>query len=209
MKPYLAIVFFIIGTILMVGLWQHELLLLVLMAASSALLLGLDKWRRAKQFLLAVLIGGACENIAVAMGAWHYANANYLFAPLWLPVGWGMAVVLLDEAFGARLPLKAPKASVALAFIGTIGAGLMFPSELALLAAFIAATAGLFLLGYYRSEDAMPGLMAAVFGTAMETACIIAGSWHYSAAMFGTPLWLPLCWFNAFLIMRRAMHAAD
>jgi hypothetical protein len=31
----------------------------------------------------------------------------------------------------------------------------------------------------------------------------MAGNWHYSAAMFGTPLWLPLCWFNAFLIMRR------
>ena len=51
--------------------------------------------------------------------------------------------------------------------------------------------------------------VAAVLGTAMETACILAGSWHYSVAMLGTPLWLPLCWFNAFLIMRKAMRIAD
>jgi uncharacterized membrane protein YoaT (DUF817 family) len=209
MKQYLAIAFFIIGTIFMVCLWQNELLLLVLMAAASALLLWMDRWRRAKQFLVAVIIGGVCENLAVAMDAWHYANASYMFAPLWLPIGWGMAVVLLDEAFGARAPAKASKASVALALMGTIGAGLMFHSELALLIAFAAATAGLFLLGYYRKEDVFPGVMAAVFGTGMETACIIAGSWHYSVAMFGTPLWLPLCWFNAFLIMRKAMRVLD
>jgi hypothetical protein len=50
------------------------------------------------------------------------------------------------------------------------------------------------------------GLCAAVLGTGMETVCILAGNWQYSAAMFGTPLWLPLCWFNAFLIMRRIVR---
>jgi uncharacterized membrane protein YoaT (DUF817 family) len=209
MKPYPAIAFFIAGTILMVTLWQHELLLLALMAAASALLLWMDDWKRAKHFIIATLIGGACENLAVAMGAWHYVNAGYLFAPLWLPVGWGMAVVLLDEAFGRRAPVKPSKTSAALAFIGTIGAGITFQSEFGLLAAFAVATAGLFLLGYHRKQDIVPGVMAAVFGTAMETACIFAGNWHYSMAMLGTPLWLPLCWFNAFLIMRRAMRIAD
>ncbi len=209
MKPHLAIAFFIAGTLLMVTFWQNELLLLALMAAASALLLWMDRWQRAKHFLIAVLIGGACENIAVAMGAWHYTNANVLFAPLWLPVGWGMAVVLLDEAFGRRAPAKPSKVSMALAFIGTVGAGMSFQNEFSLLFTFVIVTVGLFLFGYHRKDDIVPGVMAAVFGTAMETACIMAGNWHYSAAMFGTPLWLPLCWFNAFLIMRRAMRIMD
>ena len=209
MRQAPAIGFFVAGTILMVTLWQHELLLLALMSAASGLLLWMDGWKRTKHFLIATFIGGACENLAVAMGGWHYANAGFLFAPLWLPVGWGMAVVLLDEAFGTRAPAKASKPSVALAFIGTIGAGVTFQSELSLFFAFALATIGLFLAGYHRKQDVFPGVMAALLGTGMETACIIAGNWHYSAAMFGTPLWLPLCWFNAFLIMRRAMRVAD
>jgi hypothetical protein len=90
-----------------------------------------------------------------------------------------------------------------------MGAGLSFHNEFFLLFAFAAATAGLFVIGYHRKQDIFPGVMAAVLGTAMETACIMAGAWQYSAAMFGTPLWLPLCWFNAFLIMRRAMRVLD
>jgi uncharacterized membrane protein YoaT (DUF817 family) len=209
MKPYLAVGFFIVGTLLMAALWQQELLLLALMAAASALVLWLDRWQRAKQFLVAVLIGGACENIAVMMGAWGYANSGWLVAPLWLPLGWGMAVVLLDEAFAAGVPARASPKSALVALAGTVGVGMVYRAELATALAFAAATALLFAIGYHRKEGIMPGVMAALFGTAMETACILAGAWHYSAAVLGTPLWLPLCWFNAFLIMRRAMRIAD
>jgi uncharacterized membrane protein YoaT (DUF817 family) len=209
MKPPLAIAFFIAGTVLMATLWQQELLLLALMSAAAALLLYIDRWKSAKHFILATLIGGACENIAVMMGAWHYANAGYLFAPLWLPIGWGMAVVLLEDAFATQAEAKPSQKSAVVALLGTVGAGMSFHNEFFLLFAFAAATAGLFVIGYHRKQDIFPGIMAAVFGTAMETACIMAGAWQYSAAMFGTPLWLPLCWFNAFLIMRRAMRVLD
>lgn len=209
MKPHLAAAFFVAGTAAMVMLWREELLLFGIMVAASALLLAMDGWKRAKHFLIATLVGGACENLAVFMGAWHYADAGWLFAPLWLPVGWGMAAVLIDEAFARSAPARPSGWSVLLAFAGTAGAGMAFRSEISLLFLFAVATAGLFLAGYHRKQDVIPGVMAAVFGTAMETACIMAGAWHYSVAMFGTPLWLPLCWFNAFLIMRRAMHAAD
>jgi hypothetical protein len=170
MKPPLAIAFFIAGTILMATLWQHELLLLALMSAAAALLLYIDRWKSAKHFILATLIGGACENIAVMMGAWHYANADYLFAPLWLPIGWGMAVVLLEEAFAAQAEVKPSEKSAVAAFLGTMGAGLSFHNEFFLLFAFAAATAGLFVIGYHRKQDIFPGVMAAVLGTAMETA---------------------------------------
>jgi len=204
MKPALALAFFFAGTALMMLFYGQELLLLGLMSASVLACLAIDNWKNTKMFLLAMLVGGTCENIAVMLGAWHYSNAGYLFAPLWLPVGWGMSVVLLEEAFSkdAHLP-KFSKRALAMAFGGTAVTATYFSSELGVVAGFAAVTAILFYTGYYQRSEIRMGLFAALFGTAMETACIMAGNWHYSAAMFGTPLWLPLCWFNAFLIMRR------
>ncbi|MFH0737300.1 MAG: hypothetical protein V1827_01470 [Candidatus Micrarchaeota archaeon] len=204
MKPLHSIFFFIAGTLLMMRFYGNELLLLALMALSAVACLAIDKWKNAKMFLIAMLVGGLCENLAVMMGAWGYSNAGYLFAPLWLPVGWGMAVVLLEEAFAPEHGrLRFSKRALIMAFGGTYLVGMAFPNEIAILTAFVAVTFALIATGYYRRDEMKAGVLAALFGTAMETACIMAGSWHYTYAMFGTPLWLPLCWFNAFLIMRR------
>jgi uncharacterized membrane protein YoaT (DUF817 family) len=206
MRPLHAILFFIAGTLLMVWFYGDELLLLVLMALSALACLAIDKWKNASRFVVAMVVGGLCENLAVMMGAWSYANAGFLFAPLWLPVGWGMAVVLLEEAFAKdHVEPRFSKRAIVMSFGGTYLTGMAFSSEMIVLAAFAFVTIALFAAGYYRKEELKAGLVAALFGTAMETACILAGNWHYSAAMFGTPLWLPLCWFNAFLIMRRVV----
>ena len=203
MRPVTAVVFFFIGTIAMLTLFQDELLLLGIMGIASVSILAIDQWKKTKHFLVAMFVGGACENIAVFLGAWNYSNANFLFAPLWLPVGWGMAVVLLEEAFSKDMKVEFSRLAIPLAFGGTILTGINFSYEFGVLICFAIVTAGLFLSGYYKSSEIRMGLIAAVFGTVMETGCIIVGNWEYSAAMLGTPLWLPLCWFNAFLIMRR------
>jgi len=204
MRPALAITFFLSGTALMMQFYGQELLLLGLMSAAVIACLAIDRWKNTKMFLIAMLVGGACENIAVMLGAWSYTNAGYLFAPLWLPVGWGMSVVLLEEAFSqdAHVP-KFSKRALAMAFGGTFITAAYFTLEMGVLFGFVLVTLILFAAKYYHTSEIRMALFAAVFGTAMETACIMAGNWHYSAAMFGTPLWLPLCWFNAFLIMRR------
>jgi uncharacterized membrane protein YoaT (DUF817 family) len=206
MKPWLAILFFITGTIFMIALYQYELLLLVLMSGAAIFALAIDGWKNTKKLILGTLVGGACENLAVFLGAWNYTNANYIFSPIWLPIGWGMSVVLLEEAFGKEVPVKFSKESIALAFIGTLGTGVSFANELYVLGLFFLATVFFLSSGYFKKEEIKMGIMAAIFGTTMETVCIMAGNWHYSAAMFGTPLWLPLCWFNAFLIMRRIIR---
>ena len=208
MRQSLALAFFAAGTALMMALYHDELLLFALMSISAAACLAIDGWKNARVFLIAMLVGGACENIAVMLGAWSYSNAGYLFAPLWLPVGWGMSVVLLEEAFvgGAHEPAFSKK-SVIMAFGGTVATGFAFSSEIGVLLCFAAVTVALYAIGFYHRSELKAGLAAAVLGTAMETICIIAGNWHYSAAIFGTPLWLPLCWFNAFLIMRRVARA--
>ncbi len=204
MRPVYALLIFAIGTVGMMFLYGNELLLTAVMGIAAIIALWLDKWKDAKSFLIAVIVGGACENIAVMMGAWGYANASYLYTPLWLPIGWGVSVILLNDMVCGKIPrprfsLKA----LALAFIGTIMTGLVFRNEIALFLLFALATGVLYLLGKYRKEELAPAIIAALLGTGMESACILTGSWHYSAAVFGTPIWLPLCWFNAFLIMRR------
>lgn len=204
MNRELAIGFFIAGTLLMVLFFRSELLLFFILSACSLACLAIDKWKNVKTFLIAMLIGGACENIAVGLGAWSYSFSSYLYAPLYLPVGWGMSVVLLEEAFAAKAHQpKFSKSALFMAFGGTIATGISFASEIGVFFCFIAITFALFAAGYYQRSEIRAGLLAAVFGTAMETANIMAGNWHYSAAMLGTPIWLPLCWFNAFLIMRR------
>jgi uncharacterized membrane protein YoaT (DUF817 family) len=209
MKGSIALLFFLVGTIAMVLLYSHELLLLAAMGAASLVILYMDKWKRTKHFLVAMLVGGACENMAVFLGAWDYANAGYLWAPLWLPVGWGMAVVLLEETFSKDAPVTFSKVAMPLAFGGTILTGINFFDELYILGCFAVVTVVFFVFGYFKRSELKMGLAAAVLGTAMETANIIAGNWQYSAAMLGTPLWLPLCWFNAFLIMRRVMRIGE
>jgi uncharacterized membrane protein YoaT (DUF817 family) len=209
MKSSLAIMFFIIGTLVMMILYADELLLFGIMGIASAGLLAVDKWKNLRAFLIAMFVGGICENLAVFLGAWSYSNANYLFAPLWLPLGWGMAVVLLEEAFSKDIRVGFSKRAVVMAFGGTAATGMLFENEFAVMAAFALITIGLFFFRYYKNSEIFMGLMAAVFGTAMESSCIIAGNWQYSAAMLGTPLWLPLCWFNAFLIMRRIIRFGE
>lgn len=193
----------------MMFLFRSELLLFFLMSASAIGCLAIDKWKNTKKFLLAMIVGGICENLAVMLGAWNYSNARFLFAPIWLPIGWGMCVVLLDEAFAKdTYNPKFSKRALALAFGGTLLTGIAFRSELGVLFAFIVVTGVLLATGFYRRSEVKAGIAAAALGSTMEAACIISGNWHYSAAWLSAlgvaaPIWLPLCWFNAFLIMRR------
>ncbi len=212
MKREQAVAFFIAGTLMMMFLYKEELLLFALMSACSAACLAMDGWRNTRKLVLGMLVGGACENIAVMLGAWSYSNAGFLYAPLWLPVGWGMAVVLLEEAFATDSEQPAfSKKSIAMAFGGTILTGLSFSSEMGVLAGFVGVSVILVASGFYHRSELKAGVMAAIFGTAMESACIVAGNWRYSSAVLAAiglaaPIWLPLCWFNAFLIMRRIIR---
>lgn len=211
-RPLYAIGFFVAGTALMMFLFRNELLLFLLMGISAIGCLAIDDWKNTKKFLLAMIIGGICENMAVMLGAWSYSNAGFLSAPVWLPVGWGMCVVLLEEAFtkDAHNP-RFSKRALAMAFGGTLLTGFAFQSEFLVLFSFLAVTAILIATGFYHRSEVKAGIAAAILGTVMETACIISGNWHYSTALlsaFGVAVtvWLPLCWFNAFLIMRRIIN---
>ena len=209
MKQSIAVLGFIIGTVMMILFYSYEIPLFIIMSSMTVGALAFDRWKNVKRFFVAMLIGGMCENLAVFLGAWSYTNADYIFTPLWLPVGWGMSVILLEEAFAKKVNVEFCKKSILFAFGGTYFTATLFAEELKVLLLFAGVTIAFFLAGYYKREEIKIGLMAALFGTVMESSCIIAGNWHYSAAMLGTPLWLPFCWFNAFLIMRRIIRIGE
>ncbi|MBU0590844.1 hypothetical protein KKF81_00465 [Candidatus Micrarchaeota archaeon] len=209
MKTSTALIIFALGTIAMMAFYSYEIPLFIVLGIGSIAALAIDKWKNLKRFLIALVVGGICENTAVALGAWNYTNAAFIFTPLWLPVGWGMSTILLEEAFSKDVPAKFSKRAIALAFGGTLLVGINASHEFFILGCFAFVTIALFALKYYKMTEIRIGIMAAIFGTVMESVCIISGNWQYSAAMFWTPLWLPLCWFNAFLIMRRVIRIGE
>lgn len=205
MKPAVGIGCFAAGTLLMIAFYWNELLLTGLMLCAAMICLAIDDWKNLKLFVVATLVGGLCENITVMMGAWGYANTNYIFAPLWVPIGWGMAMVIFEEAFtkDAHAPRFSKRAILA-AFSGAFLTGVFAPVEVFMALCFAIATAVFFALGFYRMDELRAGILAGVFGAGMEVTCILAGNWHYPFAITAViPLWLPFAWFNAFLIMRR------
>jgi uncharacterized membrane protein YoaT (DUF817 family) len=204
MKPVHAIAFFVAGTALMILFYKSELLLFLLMSISAMLCLAMDGWKHARMFILSTLIGGVCENLSVMLGAWKYAVSGYLPTPIWVPVGWGLAMILFREGFGnqAHEP-KFSKRALALAFGGAILTGFLAPVEYGMVLAFVFVTIALFASRYYKTDELKAGILAGVFGAGMEISCILNGNWHYPFSSWIIPLWLPLAWFNAFLIMRR------
>ena len=46
-------------------------------------------------FVSGALIGPAAEIICIRFGVWSYANPTFLGIPIWLPIAWGAATVLI------------------------------------------------------------------------------------------------------------------
>lgn len=77
-------------------LWPRPLLLTALYVPLAAWVL--YRWwnmETAACFLTGFVLGPAGEFVAVAAGAWSYAGHQRL--PLWLPLAWGIAVVVMKE----------------------------------------------------------------------------------------------------------------
>jgi hypothetical protein len=80
------------------SLWRDNLILtlVMLIEVSGALLLWHD--RRDISFLLVVGgMGSLAEAAFVRSGAWHYANPSILGIPMWFPVAFGTAGLILGR----------------------------------------------------------------------------------------------------------------
>jgi hypothetical protein len=100
--PCLALYALSVGAIAM--LYPHPIILSVAMAILAVLAWRLDPKPGDLLYLVAAAVfGPLAEAVAIARGAWTYADPDFLGIPLWLPVGWGLAYLLLkrlSEAFG-------------------------------------------------------------------------------------------------------------
>lgn len=77
-------------------LWRKPLLLAALYGPLSVFVL--YRWRSVETlacFLTGFLLGPAGEFVAVSAGAWSYAGHERL--PIWLPLAWGIAVVVMKQ----------------------------------------------------------------------------------------------------------------
>lgn len=203
MKQLGAIAYFLIGALCLAAFYPDEVWLAVIVAFVSFAFIAQCGWKNLRSYFIAVVVGGFCENLAVWIGGWDYSNAAFLPAPLWLPLGWGFSIIAFEEAFGKKVPAEFSVWALPLAILGTIGAAYFGYAELGVVGGFLLATLIFFKSGFYRDEEFRLGVYAAVLGTFMEALSIFAGNWDYTHAMLRVPIWLPLCWFNAYLIMRR------
>jgi len=48
-------------------------------------------------FIIGAIIGPIGEIVCVHFGVWQYTNPSFLGIPVWLPLAWGLAVVLVKR----------------------------------------------------------------------------------------------------------------
>jgi hypothetical protein len=76
-------------------LWRSPLVLLLCLAAMSALMFW--RWHRSSDILFytaGFVLGPLAEAMAVHFGAWEYAKPLFL-VPIWLPCLWGIAALFV------------------------------------------------------------------------------------------------------------------
>lgn len=89
---------FVIGVFLIVVFYENTVLLAVLLfVAWSFALKFWHKKHDAYFFIVGAIIGTIGEIVAVSFGVWQYANPSFLGIPLWLPLAWGLGVVLIKR----------------------------------------------------------------------------------------------------------------
>ena len=82
---------------LVVWVWSTPFLLLLGLVAVGTLMIG--RWHSKNDivlFAVGAVFGTIVDLAAVPAGAWRYAETVWV-VPVWLPVGWGIAALLLKR----------------------------------------------------------------------------------------------------------------
>ena len=92
------IILFSFGIALISLFYKNNLLLTGLL--SVGVLIGMKFWHKKHDiyfFAIGAIIGPVGEIIAIYFGAWQYANPSLLGIPIWLPIVWGLAMILVKR----------------------------------------------------------------------------------------------------------------
>ncbi len=97
-KLCLALLLFSISVATTAVLHERGAIVALLLAVCAFVAWRLDPHPEDGLTLLAgAIFGPAAEAAAVWRGAWTYAHPDFLGIPLWLPVGWALAILLLNR----------------------------------------------------------------------------------------------------------------
>ena len=77
-----------------------------------AMLIGGKMWYNRNDvyyFVSGALVGSIAEIICIHFGAWRYTNPTIFGIPIWLPLAWGVATVLIIRFAETLLKIDATK----------------------------------------------------------------------------------------------------
>jgi hypothetical protein len=95
-----------IGIVCLATLYRQPLVLAGALALLAAVTLLVSRRRGDLAVLVGgVLLGPVAEIVAVRHGAWAYATPDFLGVPLWLPVAWGLATLVIKRISEGLLEL--------------------------------------------------------------------------------------------------------
>ncbi|NIP40571.1 MAG: DUF2878 family protein [Candidatus Aenigmarchaeota archaeon] len=83
---------------LIILFYTNNLLLTALLII--AWLVGIRFWHKKHDiyfFVAGAVIGSIAEIICIYFGVWQYANPTFLGIPMWLPIVWGLAAMLIKR----------------------------------------------------------------------------------------------------------------
>jgi hypothetical protein len=80
-------------------LYERVFLLTAMLLVTASLVLTVrpDGVVNVSLFVAGAVLGPAGEMFCAAAGAWTYSHETFLGIPLWLPLAWGLAVVVAKE----------------------------------------------------------------------------------------------------------------
>ena len=79
----------------------------------------------------------------------------------------------------------------------------LFWRDIMLLTASLLSLSIVALWHYHKKNDVVVYSIGAIFGAVAESVCIHFGAWAYTNPTFLIPLWLPIVWGLAALVIRR------
>lgn len=155
---------------------------------------------------IAMLLSLVSDLLAHWLNLWTYSNPTFAIGtPIWVPIGWGMMLILFDDLAGTIFEYIKIKLSQRM-FIITINILKIIILMYALVTLFSMNRfyAFFFLIVFIPTfifvrapYNTILFIVAAIHGTAFEYFCIQQGAWKYTDPFFahnGMPISLPLAW---------------
>lgn len=94
-KTFFKLCLFIITIIVVTFWWKYTIFITLTLIVLSVLIMFVDSFKYIKTFIVAGLVGALAESIAIQAGGWTYAINHLLGIPIWLPILWGMASIII------------------------------------------------------------------------------------------------------------------